>query len=87
MGEEDSNVRVVDCRGMACPEPVWQTRRAIEGLEAGAELKVLATDPMAELDLAVFCQRSGHQLLEAVTRDGVLRARIRVRPAPRQGAD
>jgi tRNA 2-thiouridine synthesizing protein A len=86
MGEQGSDVRVVDCRGMACPQPVWHTRLAIEELGPGAELEVLATDPMAELDLAVFCERSGHRLLEAVTRDGVLRARIRVRPGPKPGA-
>ncbi|RFF27295.1 MULTISPECIES: sulfurtransferase TusA family protein [unclassified Wenzhouxiangella] len=86
MSERDSNVRVVDCRGMACPEPVWQTRRALEDLPPGAELEVLATDPMAELDLAVFCQRTGHELVRADTRDGLLRARIRVSPAQRPGA-
>lgn len=72
---------------MACPEPVWHTRRAVDGLQPGTELEVLATDPMAELDLAVFCQRAGHELLQAEMRDGLLRARIRVRTAPRPGAD
>lgn len=72
---------------MACPAPVWHTRQALEGLAAGTEVEVLATDPMAELDLAVFCQRTGHELVQAVTRDGLLRARIRVRPAPPQGVD
>jgi tRNA 2-thiouridine synthesizing protein A len=71
---------------MACPEPVWHTRRAIEGLAPGCELEVLATDPMAELDLAVFCQRTGHELVQARTRDGILRARIRVRKEPPPGA-
>lgn len=72
---------------MACPEPVWHARLALEGLAAGTELEVLATDPMAELDLAVFCQRTGHELVQADTRDGLLRARIRVRSAPPPGAD
>lgn len=72
---------------MACPEPVWRTRQALEGLAAGKMVEVLATDPMAELDLAVFCQRTGHEMVQAETRDGLLRARIRVRPAPRPGAD
>jgi len=57
------------------------------GLAAGTELEVLATDPMAELDLVVFCQRTGHEMLRAETRDGLLRARIRVRPVQRPGAD
>lgn len=72
---------------MACPEPVWRARQALEGLAAGKMVEVLATDPMAELDLAVFCQRTGHEMVQAETRDGLLRARIRVRPAPRPGAD
>ncbi|MDZ7790777.1 MAG: sulfurtransferase TusA family protein [Xanthomonadales bacterium] len=87
MSEHDSGVRVVDCRGLACPEPVWRTRQAMAALAPGAELDVLATDPMAELDLAVFCQRTGHEMVHAETHDGVLRARIRVRKAPRPGAD
>lgn len=72
---------------MACPEPVWHTRQALHDLAPGTELEVLATDPMAELDLAVFCQRTGHELVQAEMRDGLLRARIRVRTAPRPGAD
>jgi len=83
----NSVVRVVDCRGLACPEPVWRARQAIANLLPGAELDVLATDPMAELDLAVFCQHTGHQMVHAETQDGVLQARIRVRRAPRPGAD
>lgn len=87
MSEPDSGVRVVDCRGMDCPEPVWRARLALAELADGDALDVLATDPMAELDLAVFCQRTGHELIHAETHDGVLRARIRVRTAPRPGAD
>jgi len=86
MSERKGDVGVVDCRGMACPEPVWHARQALEGLAPGEEIEVLATDPMAELDLAVFCQRTGHELIDADTRDGVLRARIRVRTAPPRDA-
>gem|GEM_PF-6521609 len=53
----------------------------------GELIDVLATDPMAELDLAIFCQRMGHELVHAETRADELRVRIRVRPAPRPDAD
>lgn len=92
MKESDSNSghcaspAEVDCRGLLCPEPVLRVHRAIRALPAGCEVLVLATDPLAELDLAVFCQRHGHELLEARTVEGVLRFRLRISPAPPSGA-
>ena len=44
-------------------------------------LEVLATDPLAEMDLAVLCDRLGHELLTAETRNDTLRVLIRVSPA------
>ena len=86
MTQAEEDVQVVDCRGLACPEPVWRVRQAIEGMAPGDCLEVWATDPLAELDLGVFCQRTGHQLTRVETRDGVLVARIRVRTTPRPDA-
>lgn len=87
MEEREVGIHKLDCRGLRCPEPVWQTRRLIESLPPGSLIEVLADDPLAELDLAVYCQRSGHQLVAADTRNGVLVARIRVRTGPRPDAD
>lgn len=53
----------LDCRGLYCPLPVLRTERALADLAAGEVLKVVATDPVAELDMAVFSHRSGHDLL------------------------
>ena len=53
----------LDCRGLYCPLPVLRTQRALADLAVGEVLKVVATDPVAELDMAVFSQRSGHPLL------------------------
>jgi len=76
----------LDCRGLSCPEPVLRTRAALAELPAGAELLVIATDPLAELDLTVFCRQTGHQLVAVDSRDGESRIRIRVRPGHRPGA-
>ena len=40
-----------------------RTERALADLAVGELLKVVATDPVAELDMAVFSHRSGHQLV------------------------
>ena len=63
-----------------------RTRMALAAMAAGEVLEVLATDPLAELDLAVFCDYAGHELVAAETLDGTLRVRIRVSPGPKPAA-
>jgi tRNA 2-thiouridine synthesizing protein A len=67
---------LVDARGLKCPLPVLKVEKLLARLPAGAELIALATDPMAKIDIPLFCQRSGHACTLAV--DGeVLRFTIR----------
>lgn len=77
---------MLDCSGSVCPEPVLQTRRAVAGMSPGDILEVWATDPLAELDLAVYCEHAGHELLLAETVDGTVHVRIRVSPGRQPGA-
>lgn len=68
----------VDARGLACPLPVLRAARILRDREAGTLVELLATDPAAEADMAVFCREAGHVLLESGWReDGVLRVLIR----------
>jgi tRNA 2-thiouridine synthesizing protein A len=53
----------LDVRGFNCPLPVLKTKLALRPLAAGEILRVLATDPMAVIDLRAFCARTGHALL------------------------
>ena len=62
-GDAPRPSRELDCRGLYCPLPVLRTERALADLAIGEVLKVVATDPVAELDMAVFSYRSGHQLI------------------------
>lgn len=55
--------KTVDTSGSLCPEPVLQARQALRDLQAGQTIRLVATDPHAELDLEVFCARTGHQLV------------------------
>ena len=64
---------MLDCRGLYCPLPVLRTERALASLAVGEVLEVMATDPVAEIDMAVLSQRSGHPLLDRERRgDGWL---------------
>ena len=52
----------LDCIGLYCPEPLFQTRQKIDEIEVGEVLEVWADDPAAEEDLKRFCKRTGHKL-------------------------
>jgi TusA-related sulfurtransferase len=54
----------LDCIGLFCPEPLFQTRQKIDELNIGDVLEVFADDPAAEEDLTRFCKRTGQQLIK-----------------------
>ncbi|MFW9966111.1 MAG: sulfurtransferase TusA family protein [Candidatus Thorarchaeota archaeon] len=56
-------VETLDCIGLFCPQPLFQTREAIDSIEPGEILEMLADDPAAEEDIKRFCKRTGHELL------------------------
>jgi tRNA 2-thiouridine synthesizing protein A len=68
----------LDCVGLFCPQPLFQTKEAIEGIGPGEILEILADDPAAEEDIKRFCRRVGHELI-SIKRfpDGVQRILIR----------
>jgi tRNA 2-thiouridine synthesizing protein A len=53
----------LDARGLFCPVPVLRTRERLKTLPPRARLDVVADDPLARLDLRVFCAREGHAYL------------------------
>ena len=61
----------LDTSGLTCPLPLLKAKKALNGLETGNRLKVIATDPGSERDFQVFAEQSGHQLLDYDAKDGV----------------
>ncbi len=55
--------RKLDCLGLYCPEPVYQTRQELDKLAVGQVLEITADDPAAEEDIKRLVKRLGHQLL------------------------
>jgi tRNA 2-thiouridine synthesizing protein A len=54
----------LDARGLSCPLPVLKARKRLMAMARGARLRVLATDPKAPGDFRLYCEESGHRLLE-----------------------
>jgi len=51
---------VLDARGLRCPLPVLKMEKRLAQMPAGAALTVLATDPMARIDIPLYCTQNGH---------------------------
>ena len=55
-----------DFRGLKCPLPVLKARRALNNLDKGQVIKILADDPAANLDFKHFCEVNGNILVNNV---------------------
>lgn len=62
----------LDVTGHECPVPVLRVRRELERMDAGAILRVEASDPMTRIDMPHFCQENGHNLVEMSVQNGLI---------------
>jgi tRNA 2-thiouridine synthesizing protein A len=59
--------KLLDARGLRCPEPVMMVRKTIRSLNDGQRLRVLADDPSTTRDIPSFCRFMDHTLLASQT--------------------
>lgn len=57
-----------DARGHQCPIPVLKASKQLASLSKGQRLTLLATDPMAAIDVPHMCNQHGYRLV-ATQRD------------------
>jgi tRNA 2-thiouridine synthesizing protein A len=63
---------LIDARGHHCPVPTLKLRRALAAAPPGARLRLLATDPLARIDVPHFLAEVGAQLVELTEEGRVL---------------
>ena len=71
--------REVDARGLNCPLPILRTKKALNDMNSGQVLRILATDPTALRDFQAFAKQTGNELLQHVEQDGVFTFLLRRR--------
>ena len=54
---ENSEIEL-DARGLECPIPVLKARKLSQTLNNGDIVKVICTDPLAEMDFKHYCEQS-----------------------------
>lgn len=73
---------IVDARGHRCPTPTLKLQRALRGAAPGARLTLLATDPMARIDVPHLMAGLGGDVVSIDEADGVLTIVVATRAAP-----
>ena len=53
----------LDCSGLACSMPILKTKKAVDALQLGQVLKMIATDPGSLPDVQAWTSKTGHELL------------------------
>ena len=57
----------LDARGLNCPLPILRAKKALNEMQSGQVLKIVATDPGAVKDFQAFCKQTGNALLSSDT--------------------
>ena len=78
MSAEFDIAETLDVKGASCPMPVVKTKSAVDGLDAGEGLEVLATDPGSMSDLDGWADgTAGVELLDQTEGDDVYKHYVR----------
>jgi tRNA 2-thiouridine synthesizing protein A len=54
----------LDARGLNCPLPILRAKKALNDMQSGQVLKILATDPGSVKDFQAFAKQTGNDLLQ-----------------------
>ena len=73
----DHSEITLDLSGLLCPLPVLKARKQLNQMPSGARLIIMATDPMASVDIPHFCVEQGHVLEDKMQNGKTLTFRIR----------
>ena len=63
-------MKEIDATGLSCPMPVLRLQKALRDIASGGHIRLLASDPMAAIDVPHFCQEQGHTLIASAEQDG-----------------
>ena len=62
--------KVVDARGVACPGPLLEAKKAIGTVPVGQTIEVWSGDPSTKNDLPKWAAKVGHEFLGTLAGEG-----------------
>ena len=73
---------VVDATGHRCPVPSLKLMKAMDGAPPSSRFVLLATDPMARIDVPFLMSQKNGRMIDIEEADGVLRLTIETADSP-----
>ena len=64
------NDQELDARGLNCPLPILRAKKTLNGMGAGALLKIIATDPGSVKEFQAFATQTGNELMSSSEENG-----------------
>jgi TusA-related sulfurtransferase len=65
--------KVVDARGMACPGPLLEAKKAITGVAVGGVMEVLSSDEGTNNDIPLWARKMQYEFLGVLEDSGFWR--------------
>src|SRR3954451_7040454 len=62
----------LDVKGYNCPIPLLRAKKALANMAGGELIRIVTTDPGAEIDFRVFAEATGNELVSVEERSGVV---------------
>jgi len=69
--------KVVDARGMACPGPLLEAKKAITSIPVGAVMEVLSADEGTNNDIPLWAKKMQYEFMGIITDAGFWRLFIK----------
>ena len=63
--------QLLDCTGLYCPAPVFETRKKIDEMKKDEILLMMADDPASEEDMKAWAKRTGNELMSVSKKDDI----------------
>jgi len=67
----------LDTSGLTCPMPILRIKKALNQLQSGDVLRVMASDPGSVSDVEAFAKQTGNELLESTTENDTFIFRLK----------
>ena len=65
--------KTLDVKKLNCPLPILKTKKAMNDIEIGEYLEVLATDPGSVSDFQAWCNSTSNELVESFQENGIFK--------------
>lgn len=69
--------KVLDLKGLPCPMPVVKVSKGIKEVEVGQVVEAITTDPGSLADFPAWANTSGHEILDTIQDDELIRFYIK----------